>query len=237
MKGQNDGIGAYQMDNGDLRVFINHEGPYACESAAATVSELIIDKSKLALAINNAIADENGLTGGIQFIKSMGKAYDTYRTKEGVISSIDESRFIYFCSGQVHEPNTFGPNMGFVDRVYIFGEEVANGRIFALANKTLHMISGVGSGNAAALQGGTNGFGFDALENAAMVSTGEENHVALFLSPDYGSQTLRMYIGKKGFGTDGKSCGTCAGDENYLARNGLGEIIFLSLCCFSLMST
>jgi hypothetical protein len=138
--------------------------------------------------------------------------------------------FEWFCSGQVIDANTYGSNIGFVDRQYIFREEVDNDhrRIFAIHENTLHFVTGSGSGDASSLQGGINGVGYDSLKNAALVSTGEQDHVALFLSPDFGSETLRMYIGKKGYTVDGQSCGDCAGDENLLARNGLGKfrIIF-----------
>jgi hypothetical protein len=83
------------------------------------------------------------------------------------------------------------------------------------------MITGVGTGNAALLQGGTNGLGRDALENAAQVDTGETRHVALLLTPDYGEQRLRLYIGQKGFKSDGTSCGSCTDGSLLLARNGL----------------
>ncbi len=96
-----------------------------------------------------------------------------------------------------------------------------NGRFFVIAETTMHMITGVGTGNASLLQGGTNGLGRDALENAAQVDTGETRHVALLLTPDYGQQRLRLYIGQKGFKSDGTSCGNCTGDSLLLARNGL----------------
>ena len=228
MRGKNDGLGAYVMDNGDLRVFINHESYVgsSCDSNAASISEVIIDTPQLHQAINNAIGDSNGLTGGVPFIKSIGRAYNRYRTKDGTeVASFGGRDFERFCSGQVFEANTYGFNIGFVDRLYIFGEEVNNneGRIFAIHENTLHFVTGSGSGDASSLQGGINGVGYDSLENAALVSTGEQDHVALFLSPDFGSETLRMYIGKKGYTIDGQSCGACAGDENLLARNGLGE--------------
>ncbi|KAL3823657.1 hypothetical protein ACHAXA_009762 [Cyclostephanos tholiformis] len=129
--------------------------------------------------------------------------------------------------GHVHHPNEFGlgHNRGFVDTFYIFGEEedysYGNGRFFAISDKTIHIITGIGTGNESLLQGGTNGLGRDALENAAQVDMGETKHVALFLSPDYGQQILRLYIGQKGFKSDGTSCGNCTGDALLLARNGL----------------
>ena len=96
-----------------------------------------------------------------------------------------------------------------------------HGRFFAIAGKTMYMITGDGPGDATALQGGINGIERDALENAALVDTGETEHVALLFSPDYGQQRLRLYIGKKGYTVDGTSCGDCSGDEQLLSCNGL----------------
>ena len=126
----------------------------------------------------------------------------------------------------MHEAYTFGTNRGFVDRLYIFGEEApaseGYGRIFALHGTTLNIITGSGSCDAVQIQGGINGLPVDALENVAMIDTGETQHVIMILSPDYGSKSLRMYVGRKGFRTNGESCGACTGDEDILARNGLG---------------
>ncbi len=222
MLGNIDGLGAYRVDGtSDLRLFLNHESPYSCESARASVSEVIVDRDLLRRAIENAILSPSsvGDTGGVEFIKSMGKAYNSYRNKDGNPGTINEGTFTYFCSGQVHEANTFGPNIGFVDRLYIFGEEIDNGKMFTIHEKTLYQITGAGVGDASLLQGGINGMGFDSLENVALISTGEEDHVVMMMSPDYGSTALRLYVGIKGFQTDGQSCGACAGDENLLARN------------------
>lgn len=86
--------------------------------------------------------------------------------------------------------------------MYIFGEEApvewGHGRFFALHDTTLHLISGAGSGDATSWQGGMNGLPEDALENMAMVDTGETEHVVLVCSPDYGSKTLKIYVGRKG---------------------------------------
>ena len=102
-----------------------------------------------------------------------------------------------------------------------FSLNYRNGRFFAISDKTMHMITGAGTGDASALQGGTNGLGLDALENAAQIDTNETKHVALLLSPDYGEQRLRLYIGRKGFTTNVSFCGNCTGDTLLLARNGL----------------
>jgi hypothetical protein len=176
--------------------------PYDCDTITdSSVSEIIISKANLKSAINNVLT--TGTTGGISFINSIGLAYDNFRDKNGnVVSGFGGKAFKWFCSGQVHEADTFGSGYGFVDRMYIFGEEAdasaGYGRFFAIANKTMHMITGEGSGDATSIQGGRNGIEPDALENVAMVHTGEKDHVALMFSPDYGEKKLRMYIGKKG---------------------------------------
>lgn len=56
----------------------------------------------------------------------------------------------------------------------------------------------MGSGDATKIQGGMNGLMEDALENVAMVDTGESGHVILVCSPDYGSKALKIYVGIKG---------------------------------------
>lgn len=121
-----------------------------------------------------------------------------------------------------------------MDRLYIFGEEApaseGYGRIFALHESTLHILTGSGSCDAVQIQGGINGLPVDALENMAMIDSGETEHVILLLSPDYGSKSLKMYVGRKGFRTNGESCGVCAEDYDILARNGLGTCT--PLCFF-----
>eukprot|EP00970_Alexandrium_tamarense_P016534 scaffold6744_cov103-Alexandrium_tamarense.AAC.1 len=226
LPGQMDGIGAYLMDGGTaIRVFVNHETPYDCDiKTDSSVSEIIISKANLKSAINNVLT--SGTTGGVSFINSIGLAYENFRDKNGnFVSGFGGKAFKWFCSGQVHKADTFGSGYGFVDRMYIFGEEAdasaGYGRFFAIADKTMHMITGAGTGDATSIQGGRNGIAPDALENVAMVHTGEKGHVALMFSPDYGEKKLRMYIGKKGFKTDGTSCGACTTEKDFLARNGL----------------
>lgn len=200
--------------------------PYACDIRNdASVTSLIISKPAFLQAIQNKLA--TGSTKQIQFITSMSIAYNSYRLKDGSSTSWFGRPFKHFCSGHVHEAYTFGTNRGFVDRLYIFGEEApaseGYGRIFALHDTTLNIITGSGSCDAVQIQGGINGLPVDALENVAMIDTGETQHVIMILSPDYGSKSLRMYVGRKGFRTNGESCGACAGDEDLLARNGLGR--------------
>ena len=93
------------------------------------------------------------------------------------------------------------------------GEEVAGGRLFALdlLNRDLYQVSGV----AGATSGGISGMPADAWENAALLDTGESNHVAILLSPDGGSQNMQLYVGEKGKDFSG------AASTGFMARNGL----------------
>ena len=83
-------------------------GRYKCESTClAYLSTLVQSKS----------------TKGVAFVKYVGRAYNNYRNKDGTVSSF--GNFKYLCSAHVHRPNEFelGPNRGFVDTIYITGEE------------------------------------------------------------------------------------------------------------------
>jgi hypothetical protein len=178
--------------------------PYSCDlQNDATVTEIILSKSSFLDAVQTALAAPNSITNDTQFLSSMNIAYDSFRTKDGTaVNSFGSTK--WFCSGKVHEAHSFGQNRGFVDRLYIFGEEadvsMGHGRFFALHEKTLYLISGGGEGDVSAVevQGGMDGLPHDALENMALIDTGEEGHVILMTSPDYGTKALKMYVGRKG---------------------------------------
>ncbi len=210
-----DGIGAQLLDDGTLRVQVNHER--GVEGPLANISEVNLDLANFQTAITNMISGGN--TGGVSFVDSARQAYDRWSDDGGATwtdtDNWNTTKFKWFCSGQSYLANTFGPDRGFVDGIYINGEEqgLPFGRLFALdlANRDFYQVSG----NAGSAPGGIGGMPFDSLENAALVDTGETDHVALLLSPDFGSQTMRMYIGEKGKAPDGSA------SNSFLARNGL----------------
>lgn len=213
MPGTFDGIGA-QIINSELRVQINHE----LGSGNGTISEVNLDLANFKIAINNMI--NTGNTGGGSFVNSALQAYDRWSDDGGATwtntSNSSSTAFDRFCSGQSYIANTYGLNRGFVDDIYITGEEfgaVNRDRLFAvdLANRDMFQLSGV-SGSA---PGGIGGMPFDSWENAALLDTGETNHVALMLSPDGGTQTMQLYIGEKGKDANGNA------SASFLARNGL----------------
>jgi len=210
MPGTFDGSGAWMVDANTLRVLVNHE------ETDAAISEVDLDFSAFKTAIDNVIS--TGSTGGGTFVLSARQAYSRWSDDGGITftntSSMANTNFGAFCSGQAYAPNTFGSDRGFVDEIYINGEEWAGSfRLFALdsVNRDLYQLSGT----AGSAPGGTGGMPFDAFENAALIDTGETDYVALLLSPDGGTATMRIYIGEKGKGPSGAPANT------FLARNGL----------------
>ena len=209
MPGAFDGLGASLPDSSTLRLQINHE------TFDATISEVNLDLASFRRAISNMINDER--TGGVTFVVSARQAYDRWTSNGGstwtYTADASTTSFQRFCSGQSYSANTFGLERGFVDPVYITGEEHGASRLFALdlSNRDLYQLSGV-AGSAA---GGIGGIPFDSWENAALLDTGETDHVALLLSPDGGSQHLQLYIGQKERNADGHV------STDFLARNGL----------------
>lgn len=209
MPGAFDGVGAHLLDSSTLRLYVNHE------VSDATISEVDLDLGEFQTAIDNTI--NAGNTGPVSFVKSARQAYQRWTSDGGSswTSTSDPSNtsFSRFCSGQSYLPNTFGNDRGFVDAIFMTGEEVGGGRLVAidLANRDLYQISGV-AGNAV---GGIGGMPFDSWENAALVDTGETGHVAILLSPDGGTRNLTMYIGKKGINASGAEA------SDFLSRNGL----------------
>ncbi len=210
MPGTFDGLGAWLAGDGILRTLVNHE------TSDASVSEVNMNLSQLKTAISNTI--NTGTTGGISFVSSARQAYARWSNNGGNTwintANTANTSFSRFCSGQSYVPDTFGPGRGFVDNLYLTGEEFSTtNRLFAidLANRDFYQLSGV-TGSAA---GGVGGMPFDSYENVALIDTGETSHVALLLSPDGGSSTMRLYIGEKGKGTTGVA------SNSLLARNGL----------------
>jgi len=212
MPGTFDGLGALLVGSSTLRLQNNHE------IGDATISEVDIDLANFKTAISNTI--HSGSTGGGSFVTSARQAYDRWSSNGGTTwtntSGPSNTSFARFCSGQSYAPNTFGVGRGFVDDIYITGEEVGNGRLIALDlnNSDFYQLSGV-AGDSSAANGGIGGMPRDPWENAALLDTGEIDHVALLLSPDGGSSRMKLYIGEKGKGLDG------SGSDDFLARNGL----------------
>jgi hypothetical protein len=194
-----------------LRVVVNHEN----EDAA--ISEVNIDFENFTKAIANTIA-----TGRphVNFVQEARQVYGAWSTDLGETlretSGPSDTDFVKFSSGQAYEPHTFARNNGFVDRCYITGEEEDGGRLFVidLSDRILYQLSGaVGS----APNAGNGGMPFDAWESTALLDTGSPHFLALLLSPDGGTEDMRIYIGHKGMD---RNCNR-ASLPRFLDRNGM----------------
>lgn len=223
LPGNLDGMGAFLVDSGNtLSILVNHE-----LSKGAAISEIRLDTSLTMQAVANMI--QSNTVGGVEFVKSSDLAYDKWTRNNGESwrTTVDPniSNFCRFFSSQSYEANLFGENRGFVDRVYITGEECEGGRLFALkaGSRDLFQVSGI-TGHVKN-GSGIGGMPFDSFENAALIDTGETKHVALMLSSDGGAKTFKLYVGKKGVDEYGEP----DKHDNFLARNGLlyGEWYYL----------
>lgn len=221
MPGSFDGIGAWLPDTATLRLEINHE------LSDATVSEVNLNLANFQTAIRNVISSGN--TAGVSFVTSAQQAYGRWTDNGGsawtATTGISNTSFDHFCSSQSYKPDTFGAGRGFADNLYITGEEgfsTGPNRLFALdlANRDFYRLSGV-TGSAS---GGVGGMPFDSFENAALLDSGDTNHVAILLSPDGGTSIMKLYIGDKGKDAAGNASST------FLARNGLayGRYFYLN---------
>lgn len=201
-----DGAGAYLADERELRIQVNHE-----LANQATISEVALHVPSLKAAIRNMIRF-NSLQGQT-FVIGARRAYQRYTLDGGTTWRSNQGNFRRFCSSQSYSPRP----RGFVDQLYITGEETGRnpvGRLVAIQSlsRDMYVLSGV-TGDSG--EGGNPGIPFDSFENAAWIDTKENNHVALVLSADYGSETVMLYIGKRGKGFNGES------SDDVLARNGL----------------
>ncbi len=216
-RGTYDGLGAY-LDGGTLSIFVNHE-----VTNNAAISRVDVDLYDFRQAINHSI--DNGTTPfPSSIVTGMGYAYDTIydgmynamskpspvATGTVAVGSYSRANFSRFCSGTSYLANSFGSNRGFVDEMYITGEEVFNssGLFYALdsATETLWEVPDLGGGS---------------WENAAQVDTGNTTHTALYLSEDRSGSRLQLYVGQKGVDANGD------GEIDFLERNGLrGGIVY-----------
>ena len=218
-RGEYDGLGAY-LDGETLSIFVNHE------NGDAAISRVDLDLADFRQAVNHHI-DDGATPFPASIVTGMGYAYDTiYDYTYHAIDAPDpvaegtvevgiygDANFRDFCSGTAHRANSFGPGRGFVDEIYMTGEEHRPGKFFALdsATRTLWQVRDFRSAD---------------WENAAMVDTGNTTHVAMLLNSDsdgdFGDY-MRFYVGKKGIDANDD------GQIDFLERNGLrgGTLYYL----------
>ncbi len=210
-RGKYDGLGVYRS-GGDLSIWINHE------NSTAAISRVDLDFNDYRQAIQSTI--DGGQTNRPATIKTgMGYAYDsiydnTYHAQSnfnpvaaGVVAvgNYGDSNFDRFCSGTSYKANSFGTDRGFVDDLYLTGEEVDDGKFYALDQNSRELWE-------------IDDFGAAPWENGALIDTGNTTHIAFLLNADESSspgQPLQMYVGKKNVDVNGD------GQIDILERNGL----------------
>ena len=210
-RGNYDGLGGY-LNGNSLSIFLNHE------TAGAAISRVRVDVAAFKQALQSTV--DGGITPFPgSFVTQMGYAYDKIydgnyhavtdpnpvATGTLGVAAYGNSNFDRFCSGTSYLPDGFGPGRGFVDPMYLTGEEVAGGKFYAI-DPTTDALWEVPD------------LGVTRWENAALVDTGNTTHTALILSADVAASPgdyIRLYVGEKG--VDSNSDGAI----DFLERNGL----------------
>jgi hypothetical protein len=195
-----DGLGAFDNGDGTYTVLANSElnrgtgTPYLVGDVAldgARIHKLIIDKD----------TDDDASNGDQSAVIAGGLAYSRIIDANGN-PVVDPAQigggFNRFCSGSYEMADRFGAGHGFVDALYLTGEEADEGLFYALdtATDTLYALPGLGRGG---------------WETAVQVDTGSTSTVGVLLMDD-NTAPLYLWVGTK-------STDAAAG---FLERNGLG---------------
>jgi hypothetical protein len=194
-----DGLGAYDNGDGTYTVLANSElgaavgVPYLVDGVALTgarISKFIIDKD----------IDNDASNGYQSAVIAGGIAYKSIIDANGdrVASAAQlNGGFNRFCSGSFEEANKFGNRRGFVDAIYLTGEEADEGLFYALDTETdtMYALAGLGRGG---------------WETAIQVDTGSRNTVGVILMDD-NTAPIYLWVGEK---LDSKRA-------DFLERNGL----------------
>ncbi len=193
-----DGIGATELNETTVRVFVNHElsaglgDPYevnGLELEGARISYFDIDKATLSI-----------VDGGIAYNTIIDRAGNEVVDVDQLENGADGmSRF---CSSVLVEVGQFD-GRGLTDAVYLTGEETGSGvggAAWALdiETGTLYDVPAMGRG---------------AWENVTPVDTGTDDKVAFLLADDTTNAPMYLYVGTK----------DTAEDAGFLARNGLAD--------------
>jgi hypothetical protein len=219
-RGTYDGLGAY-VHNGTISIFVNHESP------VAAISRVDVPQVAFQQAVRSKI--DNGATAfPASMVAGMGYAYNiiydsTYHAVNQplpaavgatAVAAYSDANFSRFCSGTMYPAEAFGPERGFVDQMYVTGEEsfAYNGSFYAIeaATRTMWEVPALGAAS---------------WENAALVDTGNATHVAMLLNSDFGTafgDYMRLYVGRKNVDANGD------GTIDILERNGLrgGQVYY-----------
>ncbi|MFN5160775.1 MAG: choice-of-anchor I family protein [Cyanobacteriota bacterium] len=194
-----DGLGAYDNGDGTLTVLANSElgntvgYGYLVDGVALTgarISKFIIDKD----------IDDDASNGYQSAMISGGIAYREIIDAEGnAVTSAAQLNggFARFCSSSYEQADRFGAGRGFVDSIYLTGEEADEGLLYALdtESEVIHALAGLGRAG---------------WETAVQVDTGSVNTVGVLLMDD-NTAPIYLWVGEKSTATG----------ASFLERNGL----------------
>jgi len=193
-----DGLGAYPVGNGNIRLLVNSELNPTVGYAYTLANGTQLKGGRL----NFLTIDSQGK------VVESGLAYDTIYDRRGQIvtngsqingGTAGTTGFNRFCAANLIQAGAFGrPSTGFDRDLYLIGEESGNYatmQIFDPSTKTLYAAPDLGYGG---------------WESATQLDTGTRNKVAILLGDDYADAPIYLYVGTKE---------TRSGDV--LKRNGL----------------
>ena len=230
-----DGLGAYRLDEGTVRVLVNHEldgkagYPYRLDSGAtltgARISFLDIDRRNLRV-LNSGIAYRSIRDRQGRIVETGFQVNEVSHTEQGL------SRL---CSSQLIGKGTFN----FVDTIYLTQEELSDpldhpygGRVWALdvERRTLHAVPAMGrmaGENTTPLSGPHDSvallIGDDTIPQTDEVEAFGQK-ADLHTSPDHlVTAPLWLYVGQKNASTVEKALppGVDPANAMFLNRNGL----------------
>lgn len=194
-----DGLGAYDNGDGTFTVLANSElgntvgYGYLVDGVALTgarISKFIIDKD----------VDDDASNGSQSAMVSGGIAYKEIIDAEGnAVTSAAQLNggFARFCSSSYEQADRFGAGRGFVDSIFLTGEESDEGLLYALDTETEVIYALAGLGRAG-------------WETAIQVDTGSINTVGVLLMDD-NTAPIYLWVGEK----------STADGVSFLERNGL----------------
>ncbi len=210
MPGFPDGMAVLSSRDGVVRILLNHELP-----PHVGLTYPLLDRGGRSFPMRGARISYVDIRIDDMVVVDSGIAYDTIINRRGLVvggapefGDVETSYggLAKLCSSNIIRPDPFGPSTGPVETIYLTGEEWGyniGGSFFALFPDDRELVA-------------IPDWGYGSWENAAMIDTGEKEHVAFLLADDFYQAPLYLYVGRRN------------PDGGRLERNGLaGGSVFV----------
>jgi len=193
-----DGMGAYKLSNGNIRLLVNSE----IRPTAGTTYSLQNGTSLKGARIN--FFEINPRTDSVI---SSGLAYTTAYDRMGnIVTSPSQINgglattdgYNRFCAANLVPANMFGAGTGFDRDLFLVGEESGTFATMQVLDTTTNTLYGAAD------------LGYGGWESATVLNTGVANKVAVLLGDDFVDAPIYLYVGTKN-----------AASTNVLEKNGL----------------